>query len=250
VRSGPLSLFLSYAHADAQIADTLRKHLAPLRHEGIIHDWQDRDIRPGENWDGEISTQLESADIVVALISADFVASDYAYGRELQRALELHHLRDLVLVPVIARDCLWQNLPIGALQALPDGARPITSWPDQDAAFATVVRGIESAARSRLDAGNSLVDDWLTSRLIRRRVIRSVQELLQASGYYRGPIDGVAGIVTENAVVAFQRERGIVIDGMIGPEVILHLEDAPAGSTSKGERRLDPTVVRPDGPRA
>jgi hypothetical protein len=233
VRSGPLSLFLSYAHADAEIAETLRKHLAPLRHEGIVHDWQDRDIRPGEHWDDEISTQLESADLVVALLSADFVASDYAYSRELRRAFELHQLRELVLVPVIARACLWQNLPIGALQALPDGALPITSWSDPDAAYVTVVRGIESAARARLDAGNSLVDDWLTSRLIRRRVIRSVQELLNASGHYSGPIDGVAGGMTEKAVLAFQREQGIVVDGMIGPEVIRHLEDAVAGSTSR-----------------
>jgi hypothetical protein len=248
VRSGPLSLFLSYAHADAGIAETLRKHLAPLRHEGIVHDWQDRDIRPGERWDDEISTQLESADIVVALVSADFVASDYAYGRELRRALELHHLRDLVLVPVIARDCLWQNLPIGALQALPDGARPITSWSDQDAAYVTVVRGIESAARSRLDAGNSLVDDWLTSRLIRRRVIRSVQELLKAAGYYPGPIDGVAGGLTERAVLAFQRKQGIIVDGMIGPEVIRNLEDAVAGSTSMRESRSDRAFVGPDSP--
>jgi hypothetical protein len=226
VRSGPLSLFLSYAHVDAEIARTLRKHLAPLRHEGIVNDWQDRDLRPGEHWDDEISAQLESADIVVALISADFVASEYAYGREVRRALELHRSGELALLPVIARDYLWQNLPIAALQALPDGARPITSWSDPDAAYVSVVRGIESAARFRLEAGTSLVDDWLTSRLIRRRVIRSVQELLKASGYYSGPIDGVAGGMTERAVVAFQRKERITVDGMIGPEVIRHLEDA------------------------
>jgi TIR domain/Putative peptidoglycan binding domain len=225
VRSGPLSLFLSYAHADALIVEALRKHLAPLHHEGIIEHWHDRDLKPGELWDDEISARLESADIVIALISADFVASEYAYGRELRRALELHRLGELVLVPVIARACHWQNLPIGALQALPDGARPITSWDDVDAAYVTVVRGIESAARARLGAGNSLVDDWLTSRLIRRRVIRSVQELLQASGFYHGPIDGVAGGLTENAVRACQKDAGITVDGMIGPEVIQHLED-------------------------
>ena len=92
------------------------------------------------------------------------------------------------------------------------------------------MRGIESAARARLDAGNSLVDDWLTSRLIRRRVIRSVQELLQASGYYHGPIDGIAGLLTENAVQACQIDAAITVDGMIGPEVIQHLEDTSTRS--------------------
>ena len=225
MRSGPLSLFLSYAHADESIAEALRRHLSPLRHEGVVEAWYDRDLGPGDRWDDEISARLEAADIVIALLSADFVASEYAYGRELRRALELHQLGRLVLVPVIGRACYWQSLPIGSLQALPDGGRPITSWDDRDSAYVTVVRGIEAAARARLAGGSSLVDDWLTSRLIRRRVIRAVQEHLHALALYAGPIDGIPGGMTEKAVRSLQRDAGLTVDGMIGPEIIRLVED-------------------------
>lgn len=186
--------------------------------------WHDRDLRAGDSWDDEISLRLETADLVLALVSADFVASSYAYGRELDRALQLHRVGQLTLIPVIARACHWQGLPIGKLQALPDGARAITSWDDPDAAYVSVVRGVESAARARLAPSTSLVDDWLTSRLIRRRVISAVQEHLRAVGLYSGPIDGIPGDMTERAVRAFQRDQGLTVDGMIGPQVIGRLE--------------------------
>ncbi len=125
---------------------------------------------------------------------------------------------------MIARACHWQGLPIGELQALPDGARAITSSDDPDAAYLSVVRGVESAARARLARGTGLVDEWLTSRLIRRRVISAVQEHLRANGLYSGPIDGVPGMVTELAVRAFQRDQGLTVDGMIGPDIIRFLE--------------------------
>src|SRR5436853_74192 len=78
---------------------------------------------------------LERAHLVVVLLSADFLASDYAYGVELTRALELHRGRRLTLVPVVVRNCAWRTLPLRALQALPDGARPIDSWPRREDAL-------------------------------------------------------------------------------------------------------------------
>ena len=162
--------------------------------------------------------------IISEVVSPDFIASDYAYGRELARALELHEQEDLRVVPVIARECLWQSLPIADLQVLPDGGRPIMEWESQDAAFVSVVRGIEATAQALLSEDDSLVDDWLEHRLIRRRVIRSVQEYLAALGFYAGPIDGIPGADTERAVRHFQQAEDINVDSMIGPEVIRHLE--------------------------
>jgi hypothetical protein len=228
---GSLKLFYSYAHEDELILAELRKHLAPLRHEQIIVDWHDRELLPGADWDPEISGRLESADIVLAFISSDFVASAYAYGRELHRALELHDQGRLALVPVIARPCYWQPLPISRLQMLPDGAKPIMSWTDpsdRDESFVSVVRGVERVARDLLSRSDSLADDWLESRLIRRRVIREVQRHLRDLGHYEGPLDGIPGSKTEDALVAFQRQAGISVDAMIGPEVIRHLEAAVA----------------------
>jgi hypothetical protein len=226
---GSLKLFYSYAHEDESVLAELRKHLAPLRHEQILVDWHDRELLPGADWDPEISDRLESADIVVALISSDFVSSAYAYGRELHRALDLHDQGRLALVPVIARPCYWQPLPISRLQMLPDDAKPIMSWThpsERDESFVSVVRGVERVARGLLSRSGSLADDWLESRLIRRRVIREVQAHLRDLGHYAGPLDGIPGSKTEDALVAFQRHADIRVDAMIGPEVIRHLEAA------------------------
>lgn len=111
------------------------------------------------------------------------------------------------------------------------------SWDDRDSAYLTVVRGIEAAARARLADGSSLVDDWLMSRLIRRRVIRAVQEHLHALDLYPGPIDGIPGGMTEKAVRSLQRNAGLTVDGMIGPEVIRLIEDA--GSHTRADRPGD-----------
>jgi TIR domain/Putative peptidoglycan binding domain len=209
VRRRPLKLFLSYAHEDRDILEGLRKHLAPLRYEQVVADWFDREITPGEDWDREILTRLESADLVIVIVSADFVASEYAFGTELTRALELHDHGRLRVIPVIGRNCRWQNLPFARLQALPEGALAISGWPDRDDAYVSVVVGVERAAREILSSGDSLVDAWLTSRLLRRRVLIAVQQRLARLGLYDGPIDGIPGPATEAAVLRYQTRSGI-----------------------------------------
>ncbi|MGH3449661.1 MAG: TIR domain-containing protein [Haloechinothrix sp.] len=228
---GPLKLFLSYAHEDRDLVTELRKHLAPLRHEQIVADWYDREVMAGQDWDREIRAQLESSDLVIVVVSADFVASDYAYGRELALALRLHDQGRLRLLPVIGRNCKWQNLPLARLQVLPEGAVPISSWDQRDDALVSVVVGVERVAREILSSGDSLVDDWLTSRLLRRRVLIAVQQQLKRIGLYTGPIDGIAGPATEGAVIEFQRRAGITVDAMIGPEVIRRLEEDVSHAT-------------------
>jgi hypothetical protein len=214
-------VFLSYAHEDVEFLEGLRKHLKPLRDEQVIADWVDH----------QIQNQLESADLVIVLVSADFIASDYAIKNELRRAMELHDLGRLLVVPVIVRNCVWQKLPLGRLQALPEHGLPISQWPDRDDAYVSVVLGIERTATELLSSeDDSLVDLWLSSRLLRRRVVMAVQQMLARLGLYEGPIDGIPGPHTETAVVDYQRRAGITRDAMIGPEVIRHLEQDVAGN--------------------
>jgi len=224
-------LFVSYAHEDAEILAQLRKHLAPLRHEQIVDFWSDHELLAGQAWNDEILAQLERADIVVVLISSDFVDSNYAYGKELGRALELHRLGRLQLIVVLARSCLWESLPFARYQVVPPEGRAITSWANRDDAYVAVATAIAEVAQRLLSAGDSLVDDWLTSRLIRQRVIREVQQHLAYLGMYDGPIDGIPGRGTELAVRRFQESEGIPVDARIGPDVIQRLEAAAARPT-------------------
>jgi hypothetical protein len=223
--AGPLRLFLSYAHEDSNVAAELRKHLAPLRHDMVVSDWYDHDLVAGSNWDKEMQRQLENSALVLVLISSDFLASSYAYGKELVHAIDLHKRGLLRVIPVIVRNSLWQRLPLAELHVLPEGGRPISSWENRDDAFVSVVSGVERAARELLSANDTLINDWLTSRLLRRKVITHVQRRLASRNLYSGPIDGIPGRDTEKALVRFQRHPGLAVDARIGPEVLQRLLD-------------------------
>jgi hypothetical protein len=79
--------FISYSHRDEAFRHELETHLAPLRRQGLLSVWHDRRIPAGDLLDETISENLENADLLLMLISADFVASEYCYTREMNRAL-------------------------------------------------------------------------------------------------------------------------------------------------------------------
>jgi hypothetical protein len=135
-------VFLSYAHEDEGIRTKLDKQLAPLRRSGKISSWHDRQIVPGADFKEEIDRHLASSDLVLLLISADFLASDFCYGREMHCAIA-RHLDGLArVVPIILRPCAWQDTPIGRFLALPTDGRPVTVWHSRDGAFLDVAKGI------------------------------------------------------------------------------------------------------------
>ena len=136
------SAFVSYSQRDERYRQRLDISLVQLRRNNLISVWHDRMILPGQEWDREIDKSLESADIVLLLVSPDFLASDYAYSREMTRALERHQSGSATVVPIILRPSDWQNSPLGSLQALPSKGRPVSSWPSRDQAWLDVVQGL------------------------------------------------------------------------------------------------------------
>lgn len=142
-------LFFSYSHADEQLRDTLEKHLAGLKRQCFLDTWHDRRIRAGDDLHGAIAQELEEADIILLLVSADFLASDYCYDVEMQRAIERHNAGQSRVIPVILRPCDWHDAPFGKLMAAPKDGRPVTSWPDLDDAFLDIVRAIKAAIPRR-----------------------------------------------------------------------------------------------------
>jgi TIR domain len=143
------TLFFSYSHRDEALRDQLETHLAMLKRQGFIETWHDRRITAGEPLDRAISANLESADIVLLLVSPDFLASDYCYEKEMLRAVERHKAGECVLIPVILRPCDWHDAPFGGLMATPKDGKPITQWPDIDAAFLDVTTSIKTAVRAK-----------------------------------------------------------------------------------------------------
>ncbi len=142
----PARLFYSYSHKDESLRNELETHLKLLQRQGMIESWHDRDIEAGDEWKRKIDDNLEQADIILLLVSADFVASDYCYEKEMGRALERHEKSEARVIPVIVRDVNWHTAPFAKLQALPKDGVAVTKWPDKDSAWRNVSEGIEKVA--------------------------------------------------------------------------------------------------------
>jgi internalin A len=138
-----IQLFYSYSHKDEKLRDEMETHLKILQRAGYIDSWHDRKILAGEEWKDQIDVNLERADIILLLISADFIASDYCYDIEMTRALERHENGEARVIPVIVRDVNWGKAPFGKLQALPKDGKAVELWTNKDQAWRDVSEGIE-----------------------------------------------------------------------------------------------------------
>jgi hypothetical protein len=142
----PFHIFICYAREDRDSLEALRRKLSPLKLSGLAHIWYDGEIIGGKDWDAEIRRNLQSADLVLLLISDDFFDSDYIDRVELREALEANARQENVVVPVILHDCIWQVHPeLRRLQALPDEARPVhmeDHWKKPELGFANVAHGV------------------------------------------------------------------------------------------------------------
>ncbi|MEH1859039.1 MAG: TIR domain-containing protein [Nostoc sp.] len=142
-----IKVFFSYSHKDEALRDSLATHLSNLEWQKVITSWHDRKIVAGTTWDSEIRFQLDSADIILLLISPDFIASSYCREVEIPQAMQRHETREAYIIPVILRPFYWLDAPFAKLQAYPQNAKPVTSWVNQDEAFVSVTQGIRTAAK-------------------------------------------------------------------------------------------------------
>jgi len=148
----PIEVFCSYAHKDESLLNELAKHLSILKRQGIIDVWYDQEITAGGERQNEIDCRLNSADVILLLISADFLDSKYCYDAELRRALERHYSGEARVIPIIMRPVDWSNAPFSKLQVLPkqtfpENTKAITTCENQDAAFTDVAKGIRRAVK-------------------------------------------------------------------------------------------------------
>jgi hypothetical protein len=130
-----VQIFIAYARKDSALLDEFRVHLRPLERADKLRIWYDGLIEPGAEWEADIKKNLHAADIILLLVSADAIASDYFYDKEVADALDRHRKGSARVVPMIVRPCAWTTTPLAGLQALPKDGKPVTSWSDRDEAF-------------------------------------------------------------------------------------------------------------------
>ncbi len=139
-------VFFSYSHADEALRDELEKQLAILKRQKIIEVWHDRRLSAGDEFDQVISDHIQNDDIILLLVSPDFLNSDYCYDKEMEMAMTRHNKGDATVIPVILRCCDWKSTSFGKLLATPPDGRAVSSWADKDEAFFEVAKAIRKAA--------------------------------------------------------------------------------------------------------
>ena len=146
VESKALRVFFCYSHRDEKLRDRLDAHLSMLRRMGIIETWHDRKIKPGDDWNESIDQFLNSSDLVLLLISPDFLNSDYCFRKEMKRAIERLQAGEARVIPVILRPVDWERAPFSMLQAVPTDGRPITRFPNRDDGLLDAAKNIRRIA--------------------------------------------------------------------------------------------------------
>ena len=211
--AAPFEMMVSYAHADEDLKNELRKHLSLLQRQGLVSQWHDRLIAGGREWQQEIATHLESAQIILLLVSPDFLASDYCYDTEMKRALERHDDGTARVIPVFLRPCDWAGAPFSRLQGLPTNAEPVTStrWSSRDEAFSIIARGIRVAVEDLQSQGQRaghaippVHGSSHASELVRADP-RSLLHALTVRVSHRGPLPQGASVNAERVLVCLRQ---------------------------------------------
>ena len=141
-----VTVFFSYSHRDEDLRNELEIHLSALKRQGVIQTWHDRRIEAGKDLDDEIDSNIETANIILLLVSPYFIASDYCYNIEMQRAMDRHSKGDARVIPVILHPCDWQQTPFGKLRAAPTDGKAVSKYPNQHDAFLSITKDIRRVA--------------------------------------------------------------------------------------------------------
>jgi formylglycine-generating enzyme required for sulfatase activity len=147
-----IEVFFSYSRKDESLRKELDNHLAVLKRQAVITSWYDRQIEGGSEWEKEIARHMQTADIILLLVSSDFIASEYCYVKELPKAIARHQAGEACVIPILLRPiAYWEEMPFAHLQVYPSGGLPITRWDDRDSAFVDVVQGINTAVKRLIE---------------------------------------------------------------------------------------------------
>ena len=198
--STAVDVFFSYSHRDEALRDQLANHLKLLERQQIIASWHDRKILPGTEWSGDINASLNQADIILLLVSADFLASDYCWDVEIHKALARHEAGEATVIPVILRPVDWSSAPFAKLQALPKDAKPVVEWTPPDRAFMDIAAGIRRKAEE-LVAARQAQEAQALQQAARRQYRQRLKTYLA---------DGEIGFVARENLRDLARSSGLI----------------------------------------
>ena len=201
-----LRIFCGYAHEDNALFQRLKTALAVLIRQEAVSVWHYGDLLPGAQWECEIERELNTADIILLLISPAFMASEYCWSKEMQWAITRHALGEARVIPILLKPTPgWETTPLGTLQALPARAQPITTWDNRDQAFANITRGITRVFQQMQQVERypvqeyGLAFDYYTSMDVQTQEELTAREraMLQKAEQWLVAIQATGGILRE-----------------------------------------------------
>ena len=224
----PIEIFFSYSHKDKRFRDELETQLSLLKRQGAITAWYDRKIGAGKEWANEIDTHLNSAHIILLLVSPDYLASDYCYDTEMKLALDRHEAKEAVVIPVILRSVDWKGAPFGKLRALPTDAKPVTAWSNRDKAFEDIAKGIRNIIEGLFTVLST--DDTRSNREITHQEPLSIPPVYLPPCPYRG----LSAFQIQDAPFFFGREVFIeqLMNGVLNKALIAVIGPSGSGKSS------------------
>jgi hypothetical protein len=205
----PIRLFVAYAREDDAFRRKLLVTLADWKRQNLIADiWSDREIVPGKQWDDAIREALDAADLILVLMSHDSIASEYMASVEIVRALERHNRGEARVVPVVIRSCDWTSTPLGHLQAVPPGGKPLSKYADPDEFWLDVRNELKKVVGELRDARVNVVAN--STPMPEAAPVQAVVETLATgSDSWFWPTHIMRGIRQLPAVSATARQPGI-----------------------------------------
>lgn len=147
-------VFISYSHQDEAWKNRLVKHFKVLEMEGLLNVWQDRAIKPGDDWLPEIERALETADVAILLVSVDFLTSHFIRHKEIPKLLQRREEEGIRVIPLIVSPCAWDKVNwLSALQGATRDNAELTSLSEheQEAAMARLVRQVHGLLETNGD---------------------------------------------------------------------------------------------------
>ncbi len=194
----PIRVFCAYSHKDENLRSELESHLAVLRRAGLIEPWYDGRILPGTKWEEQILKNLSDSELILLLVSSDFLASQYCCDVEMRQALERHYAGDASVIPIILRPVAWRLTELARLQVLPKGGRPIygpdTDQPSRDQAFVETCEGILAVLMNRGPRTAGRTSSWMRPRLPQSR---SRKRVMDAAIPFRVPVGKATMVVVQ-----------------------------------------------------
>lgn len=179
-----MKAFISYSHKDEKYLERLKVHITQLQREHLVESWTDQEIHAGAALDKTINDQLQASELFIALLSPDYIASNYCYEKEFEKALEMQSQGSLHIVPVIVEPCEWQNTPLAAFKALPKDGKAISLWQNENTAFLDVTTQLRNFLSGNFESENlqpeqinSVTSSGMLSRIKIKKDFDTIQRL-------------------------------------------------------------------------